>query len=554
MLASMSRWTHRRAPLGLVPLTALLWAASAGAATTTWWDVDWRLRDEITVTVGANDPDRGYDGYTARISGYDTAQLITDGKLQSDCDDLRILYWDGSSYSELGRHVIGCNTASTDIRFQLQADITTSGSDDNYYIFYNNPNADTAANDGVELDTTNVYLWYDDATSDRTGSYNEGRGDAWHGSGTAPAFGYDATNDRYTFDTGDNFTGTFRTLETGAGVTQDERDVYIEAVWQHTGCYNNNISSGLIVRGISTGSPESSSHYYATNRGEYPGCGNPYSQDGDIVKDGRTTTAVNGSNPGDVPTSTDIRRALAAWDVSGTPNLSWWDDDITGNSFAAVGFPGASPLHVNGTDGSNTNNSRGYAGVLVAQDAGSITEVLIRRYIEPEPTTALDGEEAALPSITLSKTCSAESDPVGSVTPYDVPGTIRTCTITVTNDGDGGTDEDSFEFTDITGPDVSLCVEAGATCEGSYSDPIDFVDADADTGLSYTYADDVRFTDEAGSPYSFDITPATAATGADGDGYHATITGFRIIFGDRLDPSDGGDDREFDVNFRVKVE
>jgi uncharacterized repeat protein (TIGR01451 family) len=531
-------------------LAALAMPAVA-ASTTNWWDVDWRLRDEITVTTGSLSPDRGYDGYTARITGYDTAQLITDGTLQSDCDDLRILYWNGSAYTELGRHIIGCDTATTDIRFQLQADITASSTDNNYYIFYNNPNADTATNDGVELDTTNVYLWWDDTVSDLRTSYNEGRGDAWHGNGTAPGFGYNAGGDYYTFDTGDNFTGTFRTLETGAGVTQTERDVYIEAEWYHSGCYNNNISSGLIVRGQSSGSPESSSHYYATNRGEFNGCGNPYGQDGDIVKDGRTGTAVNGTNPTDVATNTWDFAALAAFDAaSGNDvNLRWWDEDITGNNFAAVGYPGASPLHVSGQDTNNENNGRGYAGILVAQDAGRIREVLIRRYVEPEPTTALGGVEAALPDITVTKSSSVDSDPLGQDT-YQVPGSVITYTLDVDNAGDGGTDEGTLVITDILPTDVVMCV--ASPCASG--DAIVFTDSDNDTGLTYTYANDVRYTDETSPTYSFDIAPASL--NPDTDGYDSSVTGFQIDFSTttRLDPSDAGDDREFTLTYDVKIE
>ena len=114
-------------------------AVTGGVAELTagdWWDTNYAYRRQIPVTVGANAPSGGYNGYTARIPNIDTTTLIGSGKMLSDCTDLRVTHWNGSSFDEIDRHVIGCNTANTDIRFQLQATIADSATDNDYFIYF----------------------------------------------------------------------------------------------------------------------------------------------------------------------------------------------------------------------------------------------------------------------------------------------------------------------------------------------------------------------------------------------------------------------------------
>ncbi|MCP4995739.1 MAG: DUF11 domain-containing protein, partial [Gammaproteobacteria bacterium] len=68
----------------------------------------------------------------------DTTSLISEGKLQSDGRDLRVLYWDesGSAWQELPRAVVNLNSPNTQVRFPLQADI--AGFNTDYYLYYGN--------------------------------------------------------------------------------------------------------------------------------------------------------------------------------------------------------------------------------------------------------------------------------------------------------------------------------------------------------------------------------------------------------------------------------
>ena len=119
----MARTSIRLVVLACLVSTVALASRVAVAATDLWWDASYRYRFNVNVTVGPNAPDKGYDGYTARVVTLDTSVLIAAGQMQADCSDLRMAYFDGLGWQELPRHVIGCNTGQTDIRFMLVADI-----------------------------------------------------------------------------------------------------------------------------------------------------------------------------------------------------------------------------------------------------------------------------------------------------------------------------------------------------------------------------------------------------------------------------------------------
>jgi len=124
----------------------------------------WSFARTITVTAGANAPFNGYNGYSAQISGFNTAALVTAGKMRSDCNDLRIARFAANTWTELDRQVINCNTASTTIWFKLQANIGANGTDASYSMFYGSANASAPP-----ANLSNVYLAYDNFDSDTLG-------------------------------------------------------------------------------------------------------------------------------------------------------------------------------------------------------------------------------------------------------------------------------------------------------------------------------------------------------------------------------------------------
>ena len=527
----------------LVLLASLIVSATtipSFAATNLWWDTDYADRFEIDVATGANVPDKGYAAYTARVSNLDTQALIAAGDMQADCSDLRMTYYNGIGWQELPRHVLNCNTANTDIRFALVADIAASSSDDNYYLYYNF--SSPAALPGMT--TTNVYLWFDDASIDRSGSYIRGRIDPWHGNNWDNSLAWNAAG-YYTYDTGNNFSSGYRR-------DIDERDVYVEAEWYHTGCYAANISTGVLSRGIiqsGTLGSEQSNHYYASNRGQYPGCSaGGYTHDGDIVSGNRQTTAINGPNPPAIAASQWRRQGLAVWLINPT-NGAFWDEDNSA-TWAALGYPSGANLQVSGTDNSD-DEGRGFAAVMTAQDQARVRNILMRRYIDPEPALALT-QQAQPPALILQKDVLTVFDPVSNTTnPKSIPGGWVDYTITASNSGKGDVDNESVAITDPIAANVDLFV---GDLSGAGSGPVEFTDGagSASSGLTYVFIaladlmDDVEFSTD-GIDYSFVPTP-------DVDGFDTAVRYIRVNPSGTFLGRSTATPTTFDLRFRVRVQ
>lgn len=120
-------------------------------------------------------------GYST-VATIDTAALISGGKLLASGNDLRVVRTVGSSHQELDRHVVGLDTATTQVWFKTQADIDTS--DVSYLLYYGNPAAGAPPahwSDSLGADATPsaVYLAADDFENDTIGQAPNG----WEGAG-----------------------------------------------------------------------------------------------------------------------------------------------------------------------------------------------------------------------------------------------------------------------------------------------------------------------------------------------------------------------------------
>ncbi|MFV1917563.1 MAG: hypothetical protein ACC618_03745, partial [Patescibacteria group bacterium] len=353
-----------------------------------WWDGNYQYRKKITVTTGANSPSGGYNGYTVRFT-IDT--LTDDAKFLDNCNDLRIARWNGTGWDELVRHVISndCKNAATDVRFKLAADISASSSDDDYYAYYGYSSAGAP----TAVSTTNVYIWYDDASSDRESSYTQGRVDeSAHGGGWANSLAWNLGG-YYTFDTGDNFTDSFRPT----GIT--ERDVYVEYEEYHTNAYPTDMTSGPLIRWVGTGSgaTETSSHWYFYEMADSTQQAGAYTSHDDITADTRSTVVVSNGTLGTFPNSTWTKLGLAAYGINDT-NL-WAFYDTTPTSTELGGF-GATARFTGTHAAASDNENSGQMGFWVQQDAARVKNVLSRRYTNPEPTLVLATEEV-VPELVL---------------------------------------------------------------------------------------------------------------------------------------------------------
>jgi len=375
--------------VAIIPLLALLLyglPSQPAEASPDWWDSNYQYQKKITITTGANSPYNDYNGYTVRF----TVDTTDSTRFRADCNDLRILYWTGSAWAELDRHIINPGTLSTDVRFQLQANIAASSFDDNYYMYYKNPGATAGP-----ANLNNVYLWFDDASTDRYAEYTKGRGDNWHGSGGTNSFAWNAAG-YYTYDTGDNFTNSFRV----PNATLSERDAYIEVEFYHTNAYPTDMTSGVLGRYIlasGTGASESANHYYATNRADSPYQGSAgYAHDVSIMKTGRGTIAIGPADGSAAPAITGSqwrKQAMAIWGINPT-NGQFWDNDVAAN-MGPLGWPSQAATK-SGTDTTDYEGA-GEWGLIIAQDAAQVRNILVRRYTSPEPTISFGPEEQPPP-------------------------------------------------------------------------------------------------------------------------------------------------------------
>lgn len=118
------------------------------------------------ITIIGNPDTASAAGETVRVS-LDTAPLVAASKMQSDGDDLRIVYWSGGIWTEVDRELFLFNTSSTDVWFPLQATIGNGTPDQNYYIYYGNT---SAVNPPATLGTTSTLEFY---SGDGTSSFQD---------------------------------------------------------------------------------------------------------------------------------------------------------------------------------------------------------------------------------------------------------------------------------------------------------------------------------------------------------------------------------------------
>jgi hypothetical protein len=109
-----------------------------------WWDSAYLKREQLTLTAPASGLP---SGYPVRFE-LDHAALVGAGDSQADGDDIRIVYWNGSVWTEVARTLFNnnltasaWNVSTTAIMFNTQAAIAGSGSDSGYYMYYRNSSA-----------------------------------------------------------------------------------------------------------------------------------------------------------------------------------------------------------------------------------------------------------------------------------------------------------------------------------------------------------------------------------------------------------------------------
>ena len=146
---------YRRLIQGICCAVLLATITTTASADVDWWDANYQYRTQITVTNNS-DVDALPIEYTTNLS-FDHATMVADEKSLSGGDDVRIVYWNGSTNAEHDRMLAlgsSWNPASgnTTIVFQTQAEIPANDdSADAYWMYYGDSSADGPPAEGNAL-------------------------------------------------------------------------------------------------------------------------------------------------------------------------------------------------------------------------------------------------------------------------------------------------------------------------------------------------------------------------------------------------------------------
>ena len=153
-------------------------------------------------------------------------------------------------------------------------------------------------------------------------------------------------------------------------------------------------------------------------------------------------------------------------------------------------------------------------------------------------------DQTIIPSLLVSKIALTLTDPVnGTTNPKAIPGAVVRYTVGVSNQGLGAVDTDSLVITDPVPANTALFVDT------SGGDPIVFIDGPVSSGLAYSYAADVSFSNQPGGGAPYNYTPVP-----DADGFDPAVTGYRLNPTGAMAGTVGSNVPSFNIRFRVRVQ
>lgn len=315
-----------------------------------WWNSSYQYRQNIAITAGSAAVPTNYSVPLT----LDHAALVTAGKSQADGDDVRVLYWNGTGWLELDR-ALGASsswdTASTKIWFELQATIAATASTNNYYLYYGNI---AAAN--PPSNKSNIYLFFDDFEGGDLSKWTIASG-LWQVATDQPRTG------TYSLKYPEEAAAD---SHIDANPALDEADVYFEAWWRFTNPTTTDIAQ-LFRRN-------------AANHDGY-----------ETVKPPSTLGWGIAKEIGGVFSWIEFER--------GTPAANTWTRigiaiDGTG---MRVFQDGTQTNPVSGSRDVGTELASGNVGFrkynIGTGEAWWIDDVVVRKYVDPEPIPALGMEE-----------------------------------------------------------------------------------------------------------------------------------------------------------------
>jgi uncharacterized repeat protein (TIGR01451 family) len=143
----------------------------------------------------------------------------------------------------------------------------------------------------------------------------------------------------------------------------------------------------------------------------------------------------------------------------------------------------------------------------------------------------------------VEKTSSIISDGISGVNPKAIPGAIIEYRITVFNDGTSRIDSDSIFIVDAM---PALVAAYASTASGP---PVTFVEGANPSGLSFTYASDVEWSNQSGGGAPFSYAPAP-----DGAGFDDAVTGIRVNPKGTMAASSAAGPSSFTILIRARID
>ncbi|HEX8569302.1 MAG TPA: DNRLRE domain-containing protein [Caulobacteraceae bacterium] len=147
------------------------------------------------------------------------------------------------------------------------------------------------------------------------------------------------------------------------------------------------------------------------------------------------------------------------------------------------------------------------------------------------------------PSYSISKISQVISDPANDTTqPKRMPGAVIEYSTTVSSTNSNSSDSNSVALVEAVPTQATLYV---GDLGGAGSGPVSFTNGSPVSGLTYTRATDLSFSNNGGSTFGYTPLP-------DGDGYDSTVTHLRIAPKGIFVGNTGGGNPTFTVAFRAK--
>ena len=339
------------ASVDVAPLNNYVSLAPLASPSAGWWDASYQYRQRINITTGSAAAPAGESvGVTLNH-----ASLAAEGRSRADGDDVRAVYWTGSSWTELDRVLedeSAWNSTSTTLWLKTQAAIGAGSWDNNYYLYYGQPTATSPP-----ADKANVYLFYDDFESGTLDKWTVANG-TWQTANDEPRGGIYSL--KYVPD------GLFDDRFIYANPALDDSNLYFEAWWRFSSLESTDIAQ-LFRR------PAGAQSGYETNKELTTGW--------DIAKE------ING-----------VWTELSP--NAGTPVANTWTR--IGTAIFGTGMrvfkDGAQINPASGSFDVGTELTSGNVGFRKASVGAGfawwIDDVIVRRYVDPQPTTSLAAEES----------------------------------------------------------------------------------------------------------------------------------------------------------------